>query len=408
MAIFIAVTAALLACCTAIEITVNPSGIETPTESTITEYEAFRKKHRPDGDGEDHLSYKERFDIYQKRKQKVELHNANNLPWKAVINRFADYTDSEFNSLLGHRPSQKYGKRPLSNPASMMRVEPNPGKTTLIRDLVQTKDWRTSLQSVSFVKQQGYCGSCWAVAAIGALETHAEISRGSKKGAAQNISFKQIIDCTPNERHCGGEGGCKGATSELAFQYVQEHGVREFKEYGGQINIDEHCKPTAHLPAYMMSSGYRRLAENQYDDLFRTLATVGPVSVSVDAGNWSSYGSGIFMSCDRDAIVNHAVLAIGYGFDQPQGQPRMPYWLIRNSWGTDWGENGFLRLLRHEEKDIRQWDGTRGKDNPGYCGWDAKPQEGVGCDGGEAEIKVCGMCGVLSDSSYPLDVSTRD
>merc|ERR1711972_1213379 len=107
----------------------------------------------------------------------------------------------------------------------------------------------------------------------------------------------------------------------------------------------------------------------------RAVALEGPVVVSVDASEWFPYHSGVFDSCSRDAVVNHAVVLVGYGRSDAEGQ----WWSIRNSWGKEWGEKGHIRVLRHEE-------------DQAYCGIDRKPQDGFGCKGGAAEVPVCGMC----------------
>ncbi|CAE7948532.1 unnamed protein product, partial [Symbiodinium sp. KB8] len=105
---------------------------------------------------------------------------------------------------------------------------------------------------------------------------------------------------------------------------------------------------------------------------------------------WTIYDGGIFNGCQKDATINHAVLLVGYGQDK-KGQK---YWLIRNSWGADWGEEGYMRLLRHDG------DESNGGHH-GFCGTDYDPKVGVGCRGGPSSLPVCGMCGILSDSSYP-------
>ena len=90
--------------------------------------------------------------------------------------------------------------------------------------------------------------------------------------------------------------------------------------------------------------------------------------------------------------MNHAVLVIGYGEDPGIADSGpLKYWLIRNSWGTGFGENGFIRMLRFVNKDE-------------MCGVDHDPKAGVGCDGGEPTLPVCGCNGMYSDSSYPVGV----
>mmetsp|Transcript_41966 Transcript_41966/g.100003 ORF Transcript_41966/g.100003 Transcript_41966/m.100003 type:complete len:405 (+) Transcript_41966:65-1279(+) len=383
----------------AIDIAVSADGQVELSKEDIDrqDYQDFRAKHRKD-QTEDALSYGERFQLYRERKAFVDKHNARNgITWTAAVNVFADYSDAEFKALLGHRRLGKWWEAsPMGSlqQASVVRREG--------QDLAASVDWRQNLVSTNYVKQQGACGSCWAVAAAGALEIHAEIAmKKEKKHSSQvprNVSFKQLVDCTPNPEHCGGDGGCQGATSELAFEYASRHGLHDAKHYSGNINRGEDCKAASKKsPPYMQLHGYVRLETNKLKPLMEALANVGPVSVSVDAADWNMYGGGIFNDCKRDSIVNHAVLAVGYGHDPKSG---LNYWLIRNSWGRDWGEQGFVRLQRHDGDDS-DWDA-------GYCGFDTDPKQGTGCDGGPSTIPVCGMCGVLSDSSYPKQVTVKE
>lgn len=135
-------------------------------------------------------------------------------------------------------------------------------------------------------------------------------------------------------------------------------------------------------------TGWTKLPENSYEPLLRALVEHGPVAVSVGARGWHTYDSGIFDDCSKDAIINHAVSLLGYGIDHSSNDDK--YWLILNSWGLDWGENGSMRLLRKDT------------DETEYCGIDRQPEVGTGCEGGPSEVKVCGMCGILYDASLPL------
>merc|ERR1719203_342887 len=85
--------------------------------------------------------------------------------------------------------------------------------------------------------------------------------------------------------------------------------------------------------------------------------------------------------CAKGAVINHAVVLVGYGKD---------YWHIQNSWGDRWGEGGFVRLHRHSNSEEDQ-----------YCGWDMDPASGTGCKGGPSKVWVCGSCGILYDSVVP-------
>lgn len=356
--------------------------------SHVSEYDAFRLRFGR-ADSDPHIE--SRKILFERRFKDVEAHNARpDKLWVAEVNRFADYTHEEMQQIFGYRRVGSRWAAAAAQPvsSSFLQAEEKPSMRT--ENLAESVDWRQQLNySDEMVRDQGGCGSCWAVAAVGALETHAEIAGG----LPAPLSYEQLVDCTPNPKHCGGQGGCAGATSELAFEYVKKHGVVFADHYQGyQTGGDGKCRqPTT---SKLFVGGFNRLPENRLYPLMEAV-TKGPVVVSVDANLWSMYRSGIFNSCKRDAIVNHAVLMIGYGVDPDLDNRK--YWLIRNSWGRGYGEAGHIRVLRH--------DSDTGEE--GYCGVDTKPQEGVGCDNGPRSIPICGMCGILSDSSYPFGVNVK-
>eukprot|EP00933_Yihiella_yeosuensis_P061146 TRINITY_DN63971_c0_g1_i1.p1 TRINITY_DN63971_c0_g1~~TRINITY_DN63971_c0_g1_i1.p1 ORF type:complete len:391 (+),score=83.33 TRINITY_DN63971_c0_g1_i1:113-1285(+) len=344
-------------------------------------YESFKAEHKVVR-SHDSASYSARLAAFAQTQKEVKAHNRANKTWTAAINKFADWTQSEKEVLLGFRRLGEWWKRP--------RNSKKPAFLQTSTEVAASVDWRSSLTSSSFVKDQGACGSCWAVAVAGALEMRAE--QKARKTPMQ-LSFKQLVDCVPNPDHCGGTGGCEGATAELAFQYVQQYGLSASSEYGGELSRTESCR-ASDQSAKVKTSGFVSLPVNRLQPLLEALND-GPVVVSVDGGNWMSYNGGVFSGCSRDATINHAVLAVGYGHDDTLG---MDYWLIRNSWGAFWGENGYIRLQRHSSD-----EGVEG-----HCGIDHDPKEGVGCDGGPPTLPVCGMCGVLADSAYPEDVTLEE
>lgn len=240
-------------------------------------------------------------------------------------------------------------------------------------------DWRNS-GAVTAVKDQGSCGSCWAHSAVESIESAFYLA--TKKLTV--LSPQHMLECTPNPRHCGGTGGCEGATAELGFEWAKS-GIAtvESVPYKGQ---DATC-PT-NVPLAVKVGGWVKLPENNASALIEAVATVGPISVSVDASSWSFYGGGVFSGCNQnDPVINHAVQLVGYGTDESGND----YWLVRNSWSAGWGENGYIRLLRPKTE---------------QCAMDTKPGDGSACEGETDPIKVCGTCGVLSDSSYPTGVTT--
>lgn len=191
-----------------------------------------------------------------------------------------------------------------------------------------------------------------------------------------------------NPDDCGGSGGCGGATQPLAFNYTEYTGLTLESDYPYRAQTLK-CQERNIVPV-VKNTGVVQLPSNDAAALLGAVATVGPVSISVDAGSWSSYGGGVYTdACGWD--VDHAVQLVGYGEDAGN-----LYWLVRNSWGTGWGESGYIRLVRFS-------DGTStGASEP--CGVDSTPQDGMACAGDTAPITYCGQCAVLSASSYPTGV----
>lgn len=234
----------------------------------------------------------------------------------------------------------------------------------------------------------------------------------------RKFSVQQIISCTPNPNECGGTGGCQGATAELAMDYVFKYGCKTEEEvpYTAQDSTCPHsllqdgsvdepaelAKHTASSAASLGMVGWTKLPENKVNPLKLALVTKGPVGVSISAGySWNQYAGGVLDDCPIDAIIDHAVVLIGYGASKPSSSfasmggsdeaAGLKFWHLQNSWGTDWGEKGYLRMLRRDDDD------EEGK----QCGIDTDPLIGSGCKGGPPSVRVCGTCGLLYDTVIP-------
>lgn len=335
--------------------------------------------------------FEQRKALYTQRLAEVQRQNGSpDKKWVAGMNKFSDWTESELHTLRGWDGSampEGHSSRIVSKHSAFLQQR---------IDLPKEKTW-DDLTTFLYTKDQGNCGSCWAIAAETVLEAHNEIYNKNHR----IFSTQQIVECTPNPRHCGGDGGCKGATAELAMEWVLQNGLANASEFPYKAT-DGTCtkstgSPTSEMKAALLGlpasavggggaafgmTGWSTLPKNQYEPLKRALADTGPVAVSVAADTWFSYESGIFNGCGKDAVISHAVVATGYGEEDGT-----KFWSIQNSWGKDWGEDGVIRLERHE-------DG-------GYCGMNNDPQKGVACKGETAPVPVCGMCGVLFDSVIP-------
>ena len=170
---------------------------------------------------------------------------------------------------------------------------------------------------VSGVKNQGQCGSCWAFSATGVMESWAR-----KKGQSVNLSEQQLVDCSKSY----GNHGCNGGWPSSALKYVIAKGIASQSEYPYTAR-DGSCRKDGgsfRISGQSSASGCSGL---------QNAIQSGPVSVTVDANNWSSYRSGVFSNCGKS--IDHAVLLVGIVSGN---------WKIKNSWGTSWGESGYIRL----------------------------------------------------------------
>jgi cathepsin L len=256
-----------------------------------------------------------------------------------------------------------------------------------IADLPESVDWRDQ-GVVTMVRNQGACGSCWAFASASVLGSYAKINDMTHD--LIELSPQHLVSCVPNPLKCGGTGGCMGSIEPLAYTYASLFGIVTEDDYpyaSGSGGNDDVCEFDATTTdATVMTMGFETLPRNDAAALMSHLATEGPLSASVAASDWSSYHGGVFDGCDYSGnmVVNHAVTLIGYGTDPSEGD----FWLVKNSWGSTWGEGGYIRLRRQSTP---------------QCAIDSSPLDGSGCvDGGVESVEVCGTCAVVSDNSYPL------
>jgi len=238
--------------------------------------------------------------IFEKNVILINKHNADHTQtYKKGINQFTIYTDEEFATRF-------------LTPMPMVGFPQYDEKYEILGDV----DW-VSQGKVSAVKNQGQCGSCWAFSATGVLESWALF-----KGQNVNLSEQQLVDCSRSY----GNQGCNGGWPSNALKYVQAKGIASTSQYA-YVGKDQACK---------LDGGSFKIAGQKSASGCAGLSSAinsEPVSVTVDATNWSSYRSGVFNNCA--ANINHAVLLVGVAGGT---------WKIKNSWGTSWGESGYIRL----------------------------------------------------------------
>ena len=319
------------------------------------------------GKSYDEHEFVTRESVFQANLKAIKQHNAQaNKDWYMTVNEFTDMTSNEFGSRLRAIPTISESLLVSTHIVTEQKTYPD------------SLDWRNQDGVLTDVKNQGACGSCWAFAAVETLESHYAIATGKP---APVLSAQELVSCSTNPDHCGGVGGCDGSTSELAFKYSVDHGLSSEMDFAylGQTATCHSSK----LKPCVKNGGYVRVADNDYTAHIDALQN-GPLAIMIAANALQNYGGGILTKCDCD--VNHAVQLTGYG-----SQNGKDYWLIRNSWGPDWGESGYLRVARF------------GAGSEPTCS-DTTPLHGEACEGDDAPRTYSGLCGMLGATVYPTEV----
>ncbi|KAL1765066.1 cathepsin R, partial [Sigmodon hispidus] len=242
------------------------------------------------------------------------------------INMFGDMTDEEFKKRMIDFPVRTHLER-----KSIWKRD--------VDDVVFPKfvDWRKK-GYVTPVRDQGSCESCWAFSAIGALE--AQIIW--KIGKLTPLSVQNLVDCSKPQ----GNNGCIAGDTYNAFQYILHNGGLEAEStypYEGKEG------PCRYNPKNSVAdiTGFVSLPESE-NILKVAVATIGPISVGIDASHdsFKFYQGGIYYEPNcRSNSTTHGVLVVGYGYTGNE-KNRKHYWIIKNSWGKNWGRNGYMRMAK--------------------------------------------------------------
>lgn len=243
----------------------------------------------------------------------IDERNGNDTLAVHGITKFADLSNDEFKKVsLGYKPLTS-----VTN-AKSIYLDAYDGNKTYI-------NW-ANIYTTS-VKDQGYCGSCWAFSATEQIESDA--IRLGLLTTSETLSSEQIVQCDTMD------DGCDGGNTETAFEYVKMAGGIETEDaypYTSYYDVTGSC--TSNSTDFLVTvDEYYSLADE--DAMITHMFSTGPISICLDASSWSSYVSGIITTCGMD--VDHCVQAVGINMDDG-------YWIVRNSWGTEWGNEGYIWL----------------------------------------------------------------
>lgn len=260
--------------------------------------------------------YEYRLKHFAQTLQEIREHNEANAEsgYTLGINQFSDWTFHEYKRLLGAMEAGAEIEK-----LSIHKFEASNGPV----------DWRSS-GKVNAVKDQGTCGSCWAFSATSAVESKHAI----RSGQLVQLSEQQLVDCSHSSNY-----GCQGGMYDRAWSDTQSMGGQQTASSYPYTGRQGGCRFNK-ASAVVQVTGQRRVTPNNPDQLKAALGT-GPVSVALSAGNraFQSYKSGVFDGAGCGTQIDHAVVAVGWGTENGRD-----YFIIRNSWGPNWGERGYIRL----------------------------------------------------------------
>ncbi|KAK7099245.1 procathepsin L-like isoform X1 [Littorina saxatilis] len=207
-----------------------------------------------------------------------------------------------------------------------------------VGDLPAEVDWRTK-GYVTPVKNQESCGSCWAFSTTGSLEGQ----HFKKTGQLVSLSEQNLVDCAMTQ----GNHGCQGGLMDYAFSYIRINKGIDTEESYPYTAKNGLCRFRA-TDVGATDMGYTDILRNSETDLQSAAATVGPISVAIDASRptFHFYKTGVYY--DRECSskkLDHGVLVVGYGGSSMDGA----YWLVKNSWGPAWGMQGYIQMARNRD-----------------------------------------------------------
>lgn len=252
--------------------------------------------------------------------------------YTVALNQFSDLTKEEFLTKYTGVVFDKTERVPSVDPLSQ---GPPPASVNWV-----------AAGKVNAIKNQGQCGSCWAFSVINTVETSYAIT----KGTLYNLSEQQLVDCAGPY----GPQGCNGGWMNDALNYVIAKGSEQGSDYQ-YTAVQGTCQYDANKVKVRITSLFT-VKPLSYSDVLQAAATTS-VTLAADAYGFMNYQSGVFNGqCGTQ--MNHAINIVGYGVDSASGQK---YWLMRNSWGSSWGEQGYFRMIKVEQ------------DGMGWCGMYQRP-----------------------------------
>ena len=305
-------------------------GTSSMSDDTWLEFKNFIQKYKKEYSSMSEME--SRFEVFRDNVREIVEHNANIYKnFTMDINAFTDLTRDEFKEMYvnGLMSRNEYG--------SYSCKEYSTEYNSIAYALPSSIDWR-SKGAVTPVKDQGQCGSCWSFSSSGAMEGAWAISTGK----LVSLSEQELVDCATGLSY--GSHGCNGGQMDGAFKYAISYGMCAESEYpyvSGNTKTAGTCQKCSSVAKFTSCSD---VASKNQASLKQAVAQQ-PVSVAIEADTryFQSYSSGVLTSSSCGTTLDHGVLVVGYGTENV-----IDYWLLKNSWGTTWGEDGYVKIGRSD------------------------------------------------------------
>ncbi|XP_022912332.1 cathepsin O-like [Onthophagus taurus] len=289
------------------------------SDSNIDDFNAYLSRYNKTYN---ETEYQKRLNVFVTSKKMIaELNSKRNNPDSAYygVTKYSDLLPIEF---LVSNLMIKKGEQPKFKDWLEKHKKEIPLKV----------DWREK-DVLSPVYNQKNCGGCWAFTTIETVESLEAI----KNGKLDKLSIQQMIDCSTTNN------GCKGGDMCTLLDEVVESNLKIVKDIEYPLNyLKSECKINSTKDGVTIKNFKCEFLGNHEDIILHYLANFGPVSAAVNAGSWQHYLGGIIQyHCDSSPfLMNHAVQIVGYDISGS-----IPFYIVRNSWGTDFGENGYLKIV---------------------------------------------------------------
>ncbi|CAO1331081.1 unnamed protein product [Diamesa serratosioi] len=307
---------------------------ESISNETLQEWNSFQIKFNKKYANEAEM--RERLKIFASNHKVIVKHNldydSNDVSYKMGINEYTDMLPREVQ--LGDAPEPEMKEFEITD--YDIRYFDDEEMMKLPREI----DWR-ALGAVTSVKNQLPCGSCYAFSVLGSLEGQ----HFRRTGKLVSLSAQNVVDCT----NTYGNVGCKGGSGMLSLQYIIDNGGVATEESYPYEGVEGKCRFDLNTMKIGASCNATSIVTSYDEDALKNaVATIGPISVGIVARNsFQHYESGIYY--DPDCIkskINHLVLVVGYGTDNKSNQD---YWIVKNSFGTNWGVAGYIKMARNRD-----------------------------------------------------------